>query len=106
MRDDEPADAVHDLFSETLFGDTPLGRSVLGTVESIEGLSRDDVDGWYRARYAMPSIVVTAAGRVDHPQVLDLVHRRLRGPADGGRAPRRRCAVGASRRPRRRGRPA
>jgi predicted Zn-dependent peptidase len=73
MRDDEPSDAVHDLFSETLFGDTPLGRSVLGTVESIEGLSRRDVDGWYRQRYAMPSMVVTAAGRVDHQQVLDLV---------------------------------
>src|SRR6476619_922060 len=73
MRDDEPSDAVHDLFSETLFGDTPLGRSVLGTVEPIEGLTRDDVDGWYRSRYAMPSIVVTAAGRVDHQQVLDLV---------------------------------
>jgi predicted Zn-dependent peptidase len=73
MRDDEPSDAVHDLFSETLFGDTPLGRSVLGTVESIEGLTRDDVDGWYRGRYAMPSIVVTAAGRVDHQQVLELV---------------------------------
>jgi predicted Zn-dependent peptidase len=73
MRDDEPSDAVHDLFTETLFGDTPLGRSVLGTVDSIEGLTRDDVDGWYRARYAMPSIVVTAAGRVDHQQVLDLV---------------------------------
>ena len=73
MRDDEPSDAVHDLFSETLFGDTPLGRSVLGTVESIEGLTRDDVDGWYRGRYTMPSIVVTAAGRVDHRQVLELV---------------------------------
>ncbi|MCW2633796.1 MAG: putative zinc protease [Blastococcus sp.] len=73
MRDDEPSDAVHDLFAETLFGDTPLGRSVLGTVESIEGLSRDDVDGWYRSRYAPPAVVVTAAGRVDHQQVLDLV---------------------------------
>jgi predicted Zn-dependent peptidase len=73
MRDDEPADAVHDLFAETLFGDTPLGRSVLGTVESIEGLTRDEVDGWYRRRYSVPSIVVTAAGRVEHQQVLDLV---------------------------------
>ncbi|MCU1671549.1 MAG: putative zinc protease [Blastococcus sp.] len=73
MRDDEPADAVHDLFSETLFGDTPLGRSVLGTVQSIEGLTRDAIDGWYHGRYTMPSIVVTAAGRVDHQQVLDLV---------------------------------
>jgi predicted Zn-dependent peptidase len=85
MRDDEPADAVHDLFAETLYGDTPLGRSVLGTVESIEALSRDDVDGWYRRRYSVPSIVVTAAGRVDHRQVLDLVVAafgdRLRGSA-------------------------
>src|SRR3954454_20270787 len=39
MRDDEPSDAVHDLFAETLFGNTTLGRSVLGTVESIEGLT-------------------------------------------------------------------
>ena len=85
MRDDEPSDAVHDLFAETLFGDTPLGRSVLGTVESIESLTRDDVDGWYRERYAVPSIVVAAAGRVDHAQVLDLVTAafgdRLGGPA-------------------------
>ncbi|MGY1844233.1 M16 family metallopeptidase [Modestobacter sp. SYSU DS0875] len=73
MRDDEPADAVHDLFSETLFGDSPLGRSVLGTIESIEALTRDDVDGWYRSRYQVPSIVVSAAGRVDHQQVVDLV---------------------------------
>ncbi|WP_369134371.1 M16 family metallopeptidase [Modestobacter sp. I12A-02662] len=85
MRDDEPSDAVHDLFAETLFGDTPLGRSVLGTVESIEALTRDDVDGWYRGRYRVPSIVVSAAGRVDHQQVLDLVTAafgdRLSGPS-------------------------
>ncbi|MCO7222162.1 pitrilysin family protein [Klenkia sp. PcliD-1-E] len=85
MRDDEPADAVHDLFAGTLFGDTPLGRSVLGTVESIEALTRSDVDGWYRGRYAAPSIVVAAAGRVDHAQVLDLVQaafgERLTGDA-------------------------
>ena len=87
MRDDEPADAVHDLFSETLFGDTPLGRSVLGTVDSIEQLTRDDVDGWYRQRYAMPSMVVTAAGRVDHQQVLDLVTAAFGGRLAGGDRP-------------------
>jgi predicted Zn-dependent peptidase len=87
MRDDEPSDAVHDLFAETLFGDTPLGRSVLGTVESIEGLTRDDVDGWYRSRYAVPSIVVTAAGRVDHQQVLDLVTAAFAGRLSGTARP-------------------
>jgi predicted Zn-dependent peptidase len=87
MRDDEPSDAVHDLFAETLFGGTPLGRSVLGTVESIEGLTRDDVDGWYRGRYALPSIVVTAAGRVDHAQVLELVTKAFGARLDASAPP-------------------
>ncbi|SFL84733.1 M16 family metallopeptidase [Geodermatophilus ruber] len=101
MRDDEPADAVHDLFAETLFGASALGRSVLGTVESIESLTRDDVDGWYRERYAVPSIVVTAAGRVEHQQVLDLVAAAF-GPrlsGDGHPAPLRRGGEGVSTRP-------
>ncbi|MGY1824686.1 M16 family metallopeptidase [Geodermatophilus sp. SYSU D00079] len=101
MRDDEPADAVHDLFAETLFAGTALGRSVLGTVDSIEALTRDDVDGWYRQRYVLPSIVVTAAGRVDHREVLDLVAAafgsRLAGPATP--APLRRGEEGTPTRP-------
>jgi predicted Zn-dependent peptidase len=87
MRDDEPSDAVHDLFSETLFGETPLGRSVLGTSDSIEALTRDDVDGWYRRRYTMPSIVVTAAGRVEHQQVLDLVTAAFGNRLSGSEEP-------------------
>ena len=87
MRDDEPADAVHDLYAETLFGDTPLGRSVLGTVESIDSLTRDDVDGWYRDRYAVPSVVVSAAGRVDHAQVLELVSAAFRDRLGGDARP-------------------
>src|SRR3954462_4423584 len=35
MRDDDPADLVHDEFATTLFGDRPLGRSILGTEDSI-----------------------------------------------------------------------
>ena len=81
MRDDEPSDAVHDLFSETLFGDTPLGRSVLGTVESIEGLTRDDVDGWYRAavRHAVDRRDRRRTGRP--PAGARPGHRGLRRPA-------------------------
>jgi predicted Zn-dependent peptidase len=87
MRDDEPSDAVHDLFADTLFGPTSLGRSVLGTVDSIEGLTRKDVDGWYRGRYVPPSIVVTAAGRVEHAQLLDLVSAAFGSRLSGDAAP-------------------
>src|SRR4051794_37993865 len=51
MRDDDPADLVHDEFAGALFGDAPLGRPILGTVESIAGLTRRQVAGYYRRRY-------------------------------------------------------
>lgn len=73
MRDDEPADAVYDLFSEALFGDTPLGRPVFGTTQSITDLSRTQIAGYYRRRYRPQSMVVAAAGAVDHASVVAMV---------------------------------
>ncbi len=51
MRDDDPSDLVHDEFSAALYGDTPLGRPILGTVDSIAALTRAQVYGYYRRRY-------------------------------------------------------
>ena len=66
MRDDDPADLVHDEFASALFGDTPLGRPILGTVESIGGLSRRADAGYYRRSYPPTGMVVSVAGNVDH----------------------------------------
>jgi predicted Zn-dependent peptidase len=91
MHDDDPGDAVHDLFAEALYGDTPLGRPVIGTIESIETLSRDAIDGFYRRRYVPGRMVVAAAGGVDHDETVRLVERafgaRLAG--EDGAAPLR-----------------
>ena len=73
MHDDEPGDAVHDIFAETVFGDSPLGRPVLGSVESIESLSRQAIAGYYRRRYRPGALVISAAGNVDHATVVRLV---------------------------------
>lgn len=73
MHDDDPTDAVQDLFARHIWGDSPLGRPILGTAESIEALSRDRIEGFYRSRYRPRSLVVAAAGNVDHDQVVELV---------------------------------
>lgn len=77
MRDDDPSDAVHDLVAAQLWGDDPLGRSILGTVESITTMSRETVRRYYRARYTPPNVVVAAAGNVDHAEVVKLVVEAL-----------------------------
>jgi predicted Zn-dependent peptidase len=73
MHDDDPGDAVHDVFAGALLGTSPLGRPILGTVESIEDMPRDRLDAYYRARYQAPQTVVAVAGAVDHDEVVRAV---------------------------------
>src|SRR5579875_2436394 len=70
MNEDDPSDAVHEAFTTHLFGDTPLGRPILGTVDSINGITRDQIYEHYVARYTPPHLVVAAAGNLDHDAVV------------------------------------
>ena len=85
MHDDDPGDVVHDTFAGALWGDSPLGRPVIGTVDSIESLSRSAIAGFYRRRYDLPHMVVAASGALDHDVLVRLVEQafgeRLTGPA-------------------------
>src|SRR6201996_8572623 len=73
MNDDDPSDTVHEAFAAQLFGDTPLGRPILGSVDSINAITRDQIFEHYRARYTPPSLVVAAAGNLDHDTVVAYV---------------------------------
>jgi predicted Zn-dependent peptidase len=91
MRDDDPADLVHDEFATALFGDVPLGRPILGTAGSIQALSRRQVHGYYQRRYTPDSMVVAAAGNVEHAEIVRLVRHAFAGRLDeshGARPPR------------------
>src|SRR6202012_4206232 len=70
MNEADPADSVHEAFTPQLFGDTPLGRPILGTVESINAITREQIFEHYRAQYTPPHVVVSAAGNLDHDAVV------------------------------------
>jgi predicted Zn-dependent peptidase len=113
MHEDDPGDVVHDAFAEALFGDTPLGRPILGTVESISSLQRTAIHGYYRRRYRPENMVIAAAGNLDHAKVVRLVakafgemlnddaqiDRRPTPPRVGGRPPASRSGVSVVKRP-------
>lgn len=75
MRDDDPSDLVHEHFAAAMFGDSPLGRSILGTSQNIASLSRRAIHGFYRRYYSPDRLVVAVAGNVDHARVVALVRR-------------------------------
>jgi predicted Zn-dependent peptidase len=80
MNEDDPTDTVHEAFTGKLFGDTPLGRPILGTVDSINAITRDQINEHYAGRYTPPHLVISAAGNLDHDTVVALVQAAF-GPA-------------------------
>ncbi|WP_307844356.1 M16 family metallopeptidase [Actinospica acidithermotolerans] len=75
MTEDDPGDLVHEEFSLAMWGDTPLGRPIAGSVESVRGLTRDQIAEHYRRHYVGPNLVVAAAGNLEHEQVVELVRQ-------------------------------
>nr|WP_240933888.1 pitrilysin family protein [Cellulomonas sp. IC4_254] len=81
MNDDDPSDVVHERFATVVLGDHPLGRPIGGTPDTIRAVPRDAVWEHYRQHYRPDTLVVTAAGNVDHDALAAQVARAL---ADGG----------------------
>jgi predicted Zn-dependent peptidase len=77
MRDDDPSDLVHDLFSDTYYGDTAIGRPILGTIDSIKGMSRNTVFNYYKKKYLPQDLVVAVAGNIKHKRVVAMVEEAL-----------------------------
>ena len=77
MRDDDPSDLVHDLYAETYYGDTQLGRPILGTIKSINEMTRSSVFNYYKKKYLPQDLVVAVAGNIKHKRVVAMVEEAL-----------------------------
>ena len=63
---DQPDDLVFDLAQAACYGDHPLGRSILGTTELVQSMTREQMVGWRDRNYWASRIVVCATGNVNH----------------------------------------
>ena len=70
---DTPDDIIFDHFQEAAYPSQPLGRSVLGSEESIRSMPRSTLTAYMKRHYAAANVVVAAAGNLDHTHILDLV---------------------------------
>ena len=77
MVKDSPDDDVLDTISELVSGGNPLGRSILGTPESLAGIDREKLTAYYSEKYARDSIVVAVAGNFDEERITELFENRL-----------------------------
>jgi predicted Zn-dependent peptidase len=102
IRDDDPEDLLHDEFCAALLGSHPLGRPVLGTEESITGMTREALYRFYRRSYTPERMVLAVTGNVTHHAVLaavqDSFSHHLTGSAEPVRPRRGRARITGRRR--------
>jgi predicted Zn-dependent peptidase len=99
MNDDDPSDVAHEQFAAAVLGHHPLGRPIGGTPDTIEGVPRDAVHAHYAEHYRPGTLVVTAAGGVDHDALCAQVLDAVRGGGwqlDDAAVPAQRRVAGAT----------
>lgn len=87
MRDDDPEDTLGDVFLSAMFGDHPVGRPVIGSVDSVSAMTRNQLHSFHVRRYVPERMVLAVAGNIDHDHVVALAKSYFRGRLVRGRKP-------------------
>jgi predicted Zn-dependent peptidase len=87
MYEDDPQDTVFDVLGEAVFGGHPLGRPIIGRAPVIRDTPVDVIQSFHGRRYVPASVVIAAAGSVDHDAIVELASRTLRSGAGFEPAP-------------------
>jgi predicted Zn-dependent peptidase len=78
---DQPQDYVHSLFEEIMWPGHPLGRDIIGTMESVSATTRDDLVSYLAEHYRLPNLVIGLTGAMDREDSRRFVEERLVLPA-------------------------
>lgn len=79
MYDDSPDDLIHDVFLQTMWQGSNLGEPTIGFADTVVELTPDDLRSHMSAHYAPNSVIVAAAGNVEHDRFLELVAEEFAG---------------------------
>jgi predicted Zn-dependent peptidase len=74
---DTPDDRVYDLFTDAAYPDQPIGRNILGTAQTVQSVVSPMLQGYLGEHYRGPSMVLAAAGALDHERIVALAEERF-----------------------------
>lgn len=73
MYEDSPDELIHDLFLQTMWSGSSLGEPTIGFADTVMAVSPQDLRAHMQAHYAPNSVIVAAAGNVEHERFVELV---------------------------------
>jgi predicted Zn-dependent peptidase len=87
--EDDPEDSIHDYFEKAVFPEHALGNPIIGTERNLRAFRREDLLSHLADHYAGPTLIISAAGNVDHDTLVRLVGRTFTGRPRGRKSVRR-----------------
>lgn len=79
---DTPDDIIFDYFQACAFPDQPAGRPVLGSVETVKGISREMLDSYMKTNYTPKRMVASACGKIDHDDFVRMIEKSFGSMTD------------------------
>jgi predicted Zn-dependent peptidase len=70
MYDDSPEEVAHDLFIRSVWAGSPLGEPTIGYQHTVTAVTSEAIEAYMRERYAPASVLLTAAGNIDHEDLV------------------------------------
>jgi predicted Zn-dependent peptidase len=77
MEVDNPEYLLHDIFSSNFWKDHPLGKPIIGSKDTIRAFDRGMIDSYFHRYYSPSNILITAAGNLNHKQLVDLARQHF-----------------------------
>ncbi|MEO6050536.1 MAG: pitrilysin family protein, partial [Pyrinomonadaceae bacterium] len=73
MVEDSPEEYLGEIFSEAFFLDHPLGLNIAGTPKTVKSFNHEITRKYHNEVFNASNLVITAAGNIEHGQILALV---------------------------------
>jgi predicted Zn-dependent peptidase len=84
MVEDTPDEYIYDMFNASYFKDHPLGMTILGTEENVQGFTSGQLQAYYKEYYAPETAIITITGRVDHDDCVRKIEKFFMGVVNDG----------------------
>lgn len=97
MLEDDPEDLVHEHLCRTIYGDTPLASPILGTQETVQSFTREDILGYMDKRYIPSNMVISCAGNFDMDRLRSVLSDKFCRTGSGDKPPMPQSALIQSR---------
>ncbi len=72
---DSPDEMIFDYWQEKAFPNQPIGRSILGKIDIIKSISRDEVKNFMMSHYNPNKMIISAAGKINHDEFVEAIKK-------------------------------